>query len=351
MFPESFAEHWLQRLTKPGDWVLDPFSGRGTTAFQSLLMGRNAIAADINPVAYCISRAKTNAPLRRSLERRLRQLEADFVEMSEEGERRRLPKFFRVAYRPSTLRQLLHIRRRLHWAKSDIDCMLAALVLGSLHGESEKSSSYLSNQMPHTIATKPAYSIRYWERHGLLAPERNVFELLRDRIDYRYLSDPPDLRAEVQLTDMRELPRLDLWRGRDIRCAITSPPYFDVTSYEEDQWLRLWFLGHPPQPTYRRLSKDDRHETRDAYWSLVGDMWRTLGKVMGKRAHIVVRLGAVRIPTDQLVKQLCGTSVLSNRKVLLVSSAVSTIARRQTDAFRPGSAGCKVEVDCHFRMN
>src|SRR6478736_4557421 len=62
MFPESFAEHWLARLTSPGDLVLDPFCGRGTLPFQALLMEREAIGCDTNPVAYCISKAKTNAP-------------------------------------------------------------------------------------------------------------------------------------------------------------------------------------------------------------------------------------------------------------------------------------------------
>ena len=42
MFPESFAETWIDQLSKPGEIVLDPFSGRGTTAFQSMLMGRQA---------------------------------------------------------------------------------------------------------------------------------------------------------------------------------------------------------------------------------------------------------------------------------------------------------------------
>src|SRR5690348_11116618 len=62
VFPESFAAKWIDKLTAPGDTVLDPFSGRGTTAFQALLMGRNAIACDLNSVAYCITRAKTQAP-------------------------------------------------------------------------------------------------------------------------------------------------------------------------------------------------------------------------------------------------------------------------------------------------
>ena len=40
MFPESFAEYWIAALTKPSDLVLDPFSGRGTTATCALLMDR-----------------------------------------------------------------------------------------------------------------------------------------------------------------------------------------------------------------------------------------------------------------------------------------------------------------------
>lgn len=62
MFPESFPERWIEELTEPGDVVLDPFCGRGTTPFQALLMGRHAIASDINPVAYCVTRAKLRAP-------------------------------------------------------------------------------------------------------------------------------------------------------------------------------------------------------------------------------------------------------------------------------------------------
>ena len=50
MFPEGFAERWIDELTVPGDLVVDPFCGRGTTPFQALLMGSNALAGDINPV-------------------------------------------------------------------------------------------------------------------------------------------------------------------------------------------------------------------------------------------------------------------------------------------------------------
>lgn len=347
MFPESFAEHWVGELTRKGDTVLDPFCGRGTLPFQALLMGRNAIGADINEVAYCITRAKTNAPSLASLKRRLTQLEKAFDPDLFEGTRRQLPEFFHVAYQPAPLRQLLFLREVLQWRTSDVDCMLAALTLGVLHGESERSSSFLSNQMPHTISTKPDYSVRFWRKHGFRAPRRNAFELLRTQADYRYTSERPGATATVYHTDMRELPRIGL--PASIKCVVTSPPYFDVTSYQEDQWLRGWFLGGGSKPSATRT--EERTSDVDRYWRLIGDMWRMLGLVLARRAHVVIRIGAVRYAPEALARQLLGTSVLSKRKVTLAGQFVSELRRRQTDSFRPGSKGCSVEVDCHFEVN
>jgi hypothetical protein len=147
--------------------------------------------------------------------------------------------------------------------------------------------------------------------------------------------------------DMRELPR---HVGTPARCAVTSPPYFDVTNYGEDQWLRLWFLGGPPEPKRQDFSRDDRHGNVDHYWMMLADMWRTLSLVMDKNADVVVRLGATRLGPENLVRGLEGVAKVASRRVRLVNSRVSEIVKRQTDSFRPGSKGCRVEVDCHFQM-
>jgi hypothetical protein len=350
MFPETFVQTWVNRLTKPGAVVLDPFCGRGTTPFQSLLMNRRAVAADINPVAYCITRAKTNAPTASAARRRITQLQRRFDSSRWETSRRKLPEFFHYAYRPRTLRQILFLRDVLRWESSDTDCMIAALMLGSLHGESNKSDSYLSNQMPRTISTKPAYSVRYWQQHHYTAPERDVFDLLRDRVAYRYETEPPEARGEVFRTDMREIPRLISGFCPPIRCVITSPPYLDVTNFEEDQWLRLWFLRGQPNPTYHLVSRDDRHERPEKYWEFISDIWRVLGSVLAGRADIVIRLGGKNLDPEQMGRKLRSTSVFSRRKVSLLHTEVSEIRRRQTDSFRPGSRGCSTEADFHFRM-
>ncbi len=42
----------ISRYTGPGDWVLDPFSGSGTTLLEAMKLGRNALGVELNPEVY-----------------------------------------------------------------------------------------------------------------------------------------------------------------------------------------------------------------------------------------------------------------------------------------------------------
>src|SRR5262245_53158721 len=116
MFPEAFAEKHIKNFTVEGDWVFDPFSGRGTTLLQSLMMKRPAIATDNNPVAFCVSAAKANVPRLGTVLAVLRNLEHEYKCLSQDAftdERRALPPFFSRAFYFSTLGQILFLRRVL----------------------------------------------------------------------------------------------------------------------------------------------------------------------------------------------------------------------------------------------
>ena len=350
MFPESFAEKWISELSRKGDIVLDPFSGRGTTAFQAMLLGRRPIACDVNDVAYCITKAKVQAPTLTSVLRRITILEKQYAKGDWLRVARRQPEFFHVAYSDGTLRQILYLRKHLDWRKSKTDCMIAGLMLGALHGETSKSPSYLSNQMPRTISTKPGYSLKFWQDRGLIAPDRNAFDLLRTQARYRYVSEAPEGDSTVIHCDMRELAWKKLSFPGPVRLAVTSPPYLDVTNFEEDQWLRLWFLGGPPNPTRNRVSRDDRHESSASYWTFIADRWRMFGVVMAKKSSVVVRLGGRGREIDSMLGKLTACGTFSGRPVELVSHSYSELKNRQTDSFRPGTKGCLVELDCHYRF-
>ena len=46
---------------RPGDWILDPFCGSGTTLLESMHSGWNAVGIDINPLAIQVAKAKIAA--------------------------------------------------------------------------------------------------------------------------------------------------------------------------------------------------------------------------------------------------------------------------------------------------
>ena len=147
---------------------------------------------------------------------------------------------------------------------------LPALCLGALHGESHRSPNCFSNRMPRTISTKPDYSVRWWRRNGFTPPSRDIFEILLRMVDYRFRTPPPETVGRVVQSDARRCGRVFPTLSGRVTDVITSPPYLDTTNYREDQWLRLWFLGHEPRVPHGR--QDDRHYNKEMYWEFLEEV-------------------------------------------------------------------------------
>ena len=58
--PPEAIRPFIQALTEPGDWVLDPFCGSGMTGVAALMEGRNAVLSDLSTAAVHISRNYTS---------------------------------------------------------------------------------------------------------------------------------------------------------------------------------------------------------------------------------------------------------------------------------------------------
>src|SRR5215218_3993838 len=61
-FPAALAHAFIARYSRPGDVVLDPFSGRGTTPLQAVAEGRIGVGNDLNPFAHLLTAAKVDPP-------------------------------------------------------------------------------------------------------------------------------------------------------------------------------------------------------------------------------------------------------------------------------------------------
>ena len=58
-FSPTFVRAAIQTFTRPGDWVIDPFAGGGTTLVEAMALGRNALGIDISSLSSFVCDAKT----------------------------------------------------------------------------------------------------------------------------------------------------------------------------------------------------------------------------------------------------------------------------------------------------
>ncbi len=348
MFPESFVRRNVLAWSKRNDVILDPFSGRGTTVFESLLNGRRGLGCDTNPVAVCISKAKADPPtLEDVLERiavlqeKCRRFKSKMPEVTDE--------FFTLCFHNETLRQLLFLREKLAWRDDRSDCFIAALALGCLHGESHRTEMCFSNRMPRTISTKPAYSIRWWRERGCMPPQRDVFSVLQRCAEYRYKSVVPTLKGRVVEGDVRRAGTLlRSYRG-NVKLVVTSPPYLDITDYHEDQWLRLWFLGGAPRPIAGQR-KDDRHRRIESYWQFLREAWKGIAPLLQDSAQIVIRIGGTRLAGEQLQTGLYESLNATGRRFKLMEVGQTVIKNGQRRIFQSLPNKPSVEHDFRFKV-
>ena len=350
MFPETFVEKHLA-TTQYNGVVFDPFCGRGTTVFESLIRGRAAAGCDIHPVAACISGAKSDSPTMRDVSARLDTLEETFDASVEPQYPHGLETFFDACFDWHTYKQIMHLRAQLAWQAHRTDRFIAALCLGALHGESHRSPNYFSNRMPRTISTKPAYSVRWWKKNGYVPPSRNVFAILRHVNAYRFRTPPPRIQGRIVLSDARcagdQFPEIK----RKVTDIITSPPYLDTTNYREDQWLRLWFLGEAASSN--QPHDDGRHHAVERYWTFLQEAWEGLGPLLADEVRMVVRIGSRKLKKPEMSQRLTETlSEGTGRLVQLLDDGVTTLVKRtQANTFRGSKVSSIEEHDFCFILS
>lgn len=342
MFPPSFAHDAINKFSEPGDLIIDPFSGRGTTLLEARLMGRRAIGNDINPVAFYITKAKSHKIILDTCLLKVIALRKKY-DVSDKKlllkEAHQLPTFFQHAYASSTLVQILWLRNALKNVLSPELIFIKTLCLSYLHGEVGKTKQvYFSNNLPHTYCPKPDYSVKFWNQRNMIAPEVDVFDILLDRTIFR-LQNSKQLEAtyegECILGDVRNFHKnIKRITDKKAKLVVTSPPYIKITSYEADQWLRLWFLGHQPYPATGMITKDDMIASQEKYINFLAESWRSVGKIMKRSSILVCRIGQSsqdKYPLEYFMKESLSRS---GHKFKIINTEFSPFKRiRQAQMF------------------
>ncbi len=291
MFPLEYPIRILRKHKAEAPVVLDPFCGRGTTIFAARKLGIEAYGIDTSPVATAIAQAKLATTC-----------EEDVIELAVQliGRKpRTVPNspFFKLAFAPKTLLELCSIREGLlHLDKeTNESVILRAAALGCLHGPrslSKAQAGYFSNQMPRTFASKPNYSVRFWRRNGLNPPTVSTITVLRRKLQRigtldKSLAGP---YRNIGCADSRR--KASFRRSARPSLIITSPPYYGMRTYVQDQWLRNWFLGGPEEIEYEndfQLS----HNGKQRFILDLAKVWKNCWSWTDKNADLYVRFGTI----------------------------------------------------------
>ena len=237
MFPPELPHYFIERFTQPGDTVLDPFSGRGTTPVEAAAQGRYGIGNDLNPLAVALTRGKLSNPTVEEVLKRLEKLESDYSskDWSIEDE----PEKIRMIYHDNTLRQMVYLKENLDWRKPGVDAFIVAVLMGAMHGNSR---GFLSLPMPNTFSMGWNYISRKVreEPEKFACPDRDTFEVLRTRVKRQLSKGQLPGHGIAIYGDVRRLDE-KIEHG-SVQLLFTSPPYLKVIKYGLYNWIRLWFL-------------------------------------------------------------------------------------------------------------
>ncbi len=294
MFPREFAFDVVEKYSEVGQSILDPFAGRATSIYAAASLKRHGYGIEINPVGWLYGRVKLNPAPQKKLLARNHQI-AKIANSVLIDELISLPEFFSFCYTQNVLRYLIAARRTLSWKHSYIDATMMALILINLHGKRESS---LSNQMRQGKAMHPDYSIRWWQERDMSPPDIDPVEFMQNRIKWRYAKGIPELeKSKIVLGDstlkLKQLVReIQTGKRQPFNLLFTSPPYYKITNYYYDQWLRLWMLGGHQHPIYTGEKWKGRFESMVKYTQLLSNIFHNCSKIMANNAVVYIRTDA-----------------------------------------------------------
>lgn len=347
MFPLEYPLRVLQDHRKERPVVLDPFCGRGTTLFAARSLGLESWGIDTSPVAVAIAKAKlSNSTAEDAL--CLAQLLVAGVTP------KHVPKgkFFRAAFHPRTLRDICALREGLiDPGDTDESVMLRAAILGCLHGPLLKSgeASYFSNQMPRTFAPKPDYAIQFWAERNMVAPEVDVLRVLERKLKLIAASKEllPAKFANVVHGDSTLEGSLPT--KRDFSVVVTSPPYYGMRTYVQDQWLRNWFLGGPAKVDYG-AGVQLEHTGQDIFAKSLGKVWGNMARSHADNLDMYVRFGvipSVNVDAKALMLKSLEASGAPLRLISCRNASSAHSGKRQAEQMKTDSGACD-EYDFHI---
>ncbi len=238
-FPPALPAILISYLTSPGDTVLDPFCGSGTTLVEGYGLGRRVIGVDTNPVATLMSSSKLLPFARAAYDeylKALRQICQDLLLDPDPGQVLAVvPSLEENArwYHHETLRELAVVWQALRQTSGEVYHVASLAAFSSILrfacSQNKHWGWICDNVRPKILTYKPALTL--------------FFDKLRDYARERRSSAAPvpgQVASDVVVQTGPAQAVLTSLPACSVDAVVTSPPYYGMTDYARAQ--RLTFL-------------------------------------------------------------------------------------------------------------
>ena len=281
-FKAQLPAFFIERLTRAGERVFDPFSGRGTTAVQAALMGRAPAANDINPLSAMLCAPRLEPPPIEAVQARL--AEIDLTRPVRDPLEADLLAF----YHPDTLRQISALRAWLLERGDAIDSVDAWIRMVAINRLTGHSSGFFSvYTMPPNQAVSAGSQRKINQARGQVPRPRDVPAIILKKSLSLLADGPPPHPPAVLMTGPADCtPCL---ADGSVALIVTSPPFLDVVDYQGDNWLRCWFAGIDPDRV-----RIDSHREITAWEAFVRRGFTEFARVMRQGGFVAFEVGEVR---------------------------------------------------------
>ena len=290
-YKPQLPRHFIERLTRPGDRVYDPFSGRGTTALEAALLGRRVAANDVNPLSRMLAEPRLTPPDPIAVAKRMQEIPRtgtpDGLDLG-------------MFFHPDTEAEIRGLR---DWcldrsASGELDATDTWIRMVATNRLTGHSPGFFS------VYTLPPNQALTADKQRQINANRNQVPTYRDtraliqKKTRQLLSGltPQERRHLAQAAedarfltgDARATPDLP---GASVQLTVTSPPFLDVVDYAGDNWLRCWFNGLDAEAIGRGLSTP---RTLAAWSDTMAGVFAELFRVTRPGGFVAFEVGEIR---------------------------------------------------------
>lgn len=244
-FIPQIPQKAIQSYSSPGDIVLDPFCGCGTTLLESILAMRRAIGIDSNPVAVLIAQAKTLKYSSQDLSR-LEKFVFNFERAIKSIELHKIvpPVYENIEYwfAPKALEELGIIKAIIENLPQKSRTLALAVFSSIIVRVSNQDSDTRYARIPKLYKSGDAFK---WFKSKLLdalSRLRNIYSL-------------PRAESKVFCQDSKNLSMI---QDNTVDLIVTSPPYINAYDYHKYHRHRIhWIDGNPYSARDSEIGKHD----------------------------------------------------------------------------------------------